>query len=124
VTPDYLRVMGIPLRQGRFFTERDRIGNEPVIAIDEVLATRAFAGREAVGNRLWVQFLGPARVVGVVIRSGQRIGPKLIRFSEDLVGSIPTGMILSRKRRSTGPRPRQSAQRSRRAPYEFQELVA
>ena len=66
VTPGYLRVMSIPLRQGRFFTEQDRIGNEPVIAIDEVLANRAFGGREAVGNRLWVQFLGPARVVGVV----------------------------------------------------------
>ena len=66
VTPGYLRVMGIPLRQGRFFTEQDRIGNEPVIAIDEVLAKRAFGGHEAVGNRLWVQFLGPARVVGVV----------------------------------------------------------
>jgi predicted permease len=66
VTPGYLRVMGIPLRQGRFFTEQDRIGNEPVIAIDEVLAKRAFGGREAVDNRLWVQFLGPVRVVGVV----------------------------------------------------------
>ena len=66
VTPGYLRVMGIPLRQGRFFTEQDRIGNEPVIAIDEVLAKRTFGGRDAVGNRLWVQFLGPARVVGVV----------------------------------------------------------
>jgi predicted permease len=66
VTPGYLGVMGIPLRQGRFFTEQDRIGNEAVIAIDEVLAKRAFGGREAVGNRLWVQFLGPARVVGVV----------------------------------------------------------
>ena len=66
VTPSYLLVMGIPLRQGRFFTEQDRIGNETVVAIDEVLAKQAFGGREAVGNQLWVQFLGPARVVGVV----------------------------------------------------------
>ena len=66
VTPDYLRVMGITLRRGRFFTEQDRSGNEPVIVIDEILAQRAFHGREAVGNRLWLQFLGAARVVGVV----------------------------------------------------------
>jgi len=66
VTPGYLRVMGIPLRQGRFFNEQDRIGSEPVIVIDDVLAKQAFSGRDAVGNRLWVQFLGPARVVGVV----------------------------------------------------------
>ena len=66
VTPDYLRVMGLPLRQGRFFDDRDRIGKEPVVVIDEVMAQRAFRGRDPIGNRLWLQFLGPARVVGVV----------------------------------------------------------
>jgi hypothetical protein len=30
VTPDYLKVMGIVLRQGRFFTDQDRMGNEAV----------------------------------------------------------------------------------------------
>jgi hypothetical protein len=29
VTPDYLKVMGIPLHQGRFFDDRDRMGAEP-----------------------------------------------------------------------------------------------
>jgi predicted permease len=66
VTPGYLRVMGIPLRKGRFFTDQDRIGNEPVVAIDEVMARHAFGGRDAVGQRLWLQFIGPVRVVGVV----------------------------------------------------------
>jgi predicted permease len=66
VTPEYLKVMGIPLRQGRFFEEQDRIGSEPVVVIDEVLAERAFPGRSPVGSQLWVQFLGPAKVVGVV----------------------------------------------------------
>ncbi|HKY05821.1 MAG TPA: ABC transporter permease, partial [Blastocatellia bacterium] len=41
VTPDYLNVMGIPLREGRFFDEHDRLGSEPVIVIDEVLAQHA-----------------------------------------------------------------------------------
>jgi predicted permease len=66
VTPDYLKAMGISLRQGRFFNEHDRIGNEPVVVIDEVMAQRAFRGRDPLGNRLWLQFLGPVRVVGVV----------------------------------------------------------
>jgi predicted permease len=68
VTPDYLKVMGIPLRQGRFFDERDRMGNPPVVVIDEVLAQHAFGGREAVGKRLWIPDLGsdPFKVVGVV----------------------------------------------------------
>ncbi|MFP5261389.1 MAG: ADOP family duplicated permease [Blastocatellia bacterium] len=71
VTPEYLNVMGIPLREGRFFDEHDHMDNEPVVVIDDVLAQRAFGGQEAVGKRLWIQAqpwttVGPARVVGVV----------------------------------------------------------
>jgi predicted permease len=68
VTPDYLKVMGIPLRQGRFFDEHDRIDSEPVVVIDEVFALHAFGGREAVGKRVWMPDMasGPLKVVGVV----------------------------------------------------------
>ncbi len=68
VTPEYLKVMGIPLRQGRFFDDHDRMGNELVIVIDDVLARSAFAGRDPVGKRLWVPNMSsdPVRVVGVV----------------------------------------------------------
>lgn len=68
VTPDYLKVTGIPLRQGRFFDDHDRMGSEPVVVIDDVLARQAFAGGQAVGLRLWVPDMGwgPVRVVGVV----------------------------------------------------------
>jgi putative ABC transport system permease protein len=68
VTPDYLDVMGIPLRQGRFIDDHDRLGTEPVIVIDEVLARHAFPNRDAVGQRLFIQAIGegPIRVVGVV----------------------------------------------------------
>lgn len=68
VTPDYLKVMGIPLREGRFFNVEDRIGRSPVIVIDDVLAQQAFGGQEAVGKRLWIPDMGtgPYQVVGVV----------------------------------------------------------
>jgi predicted permease len=68
VTPDYMKVMGLSLRQGRFINDEDRLGSEPVIVIDDVLAQRAFGGQEAVGKRLWVQYMGPGplKVVGVV----------------------------------------------------------
>ncbi len=68
VTPDYLKVMGIPLRQGRFFDDHDRAGGEPVVVIDEVLARHAFPHQDAVGKRLFIQAMGPAqiRVIGVV----------------------------------------------------------
>jgi len=54
VTPDYLEVMGIPLLKGRFFDDHDRLGNELVVVIDDVLAELAFGKEEPVGKRLWV----------------------------------------------------------------------
>jgi predicted permease len=66
VTPDYLKVMGISLRRGRFFNDHDRIGTEAVIVVDEVLAQHAFGGTDPLGKRLWVQAIGPTKVVGVV----------------------------------------------------------
>ena len=67
VTPDYLKVMGIALRQGRFFNDQDRMGNEPVVVIDEVMARRAFGGQDPIGKRLWTDLVPePLRIVGVV----------------------------------------------------------
>ena len=54
VTPDYLEVMGIPLREGRFFDEHDRMGSKLVIVIDEVMAQHAFGGQDPVGKHLWI----------------------------------------------------------------------
>ncbi len=54
VTPDYLKVMGIPLLKGRFLDEHDRRESELVVVIDDVLAKKAFGEEEAVGKRLWL----------------------------------------------------------------------
>jgi predicted permease len=54
VTPDYLKVMQIPLLKGRFFDEHDRRDSEPVIVIDDALAKKTFGDKEAVGQRLWL----------------------------------------------------------------------
>jgi len=68
VTPQYLKVMGVPLLQGRFFTDQDRIGSPRVIVIDDVLARHAFGASSAVGRRLWIPDMGqdPLQIVGVV----------------------------------------------------------
>ena len=67
VTPDYLEVMGLPLRRGRFFDDRDRLNSEPVIVIDDVLSRQTFGDEDPVGKRLWFQDLGgPVLIVGVV----------------------------------------------------------
>jgi predicted permease len=68
VTPDYLQVMRLPLRRGRFFNANDRLGSPLVVVIDENMARRAFAGEDAVGKLLWIPGMGdsPVQVVGVV----------------------------------------------------------
>ncbi len=70
VSPDYLKVMGISLRQGRFLDDRDALATTPVIVIDEVLAQTAFGTQDAVGKRLWIPEMGYAsnvfEIVGVV----------------------------------------------------------
>ena len=68
VTPEYWKVMGIPLRHGRLFDEHDRLEAEPVVVIDENLALHAFGRQDVTGRQLWVRAFGPApvRIVGVV----------------------------------------------------------
>ncbi|HUI55901.1 MAG TPA: ABC transporter permease [Bryobacteraceae bacterium] len=66
VTPDYLTVMQIPLRKGRFLNARDTLASPPVIVIDEVLARHFFPGQDPVGKQLSLILLGPVQIVGVV----------------------------------------------------------
>jgi hypothetical protein len=67
VTPDYLKVMGIRMLQGRFFDDRDRVGSQSVVVIDDVMGRQAFGGQEPLGKQLWIGMgTDPLRVVGVV----------------------------------------------------------
>ena len=65
-TPDYLKVLQIPLRRGRFFGESDRMGAIPVVVIDDVLAAHLFPDRDPVGQQISMMLIGPVRIVGVV----------------------------------------------------------
>jgi predicted permease len=66
-TPDYLKVMGIPLLQGRFLSARDQINSQSVAVVDEVMAKQAFPGGDPVGRQLWIGIArDPVTVVGVV----------------------------------------------------------
>ena len=71
VSPDYFRVLGVPLLAGRHFTDADDNGAEPVAIVSESLAREVFPGGDAVGGRLsWTDpVLGPPtprRIVGIV----------------------------------------------------------
>jgi predicted permease len=65
-TSQYLRVMGIPLLEGRFFTEHDTLASAPVVVIDEVMAKHLFPGQDAVGKQFSLLIIGPVQIVGVV----------------------------------------------------------
>src|SRR5262249_53305118 len=67
-TPDYFRAMGIPLLQGRFFTERDTAESEQVVIINETLSRRFFPNADPLGRRIAFDGMnGPWHtIVGVV----------------------------------------------------------
>jgi predicted permease len=67
VTPDYFRVMGVPLFAGRWFTEADESGGPPVVVITAETAKRFWKGRDVIGKH--VRFVGEKEwrtIVGVV----------------------------------------------------------
>jgi putative ABC transport system permease protein len=51
-TPDYFSTMAIPLRQGRTFTDADRLGAARVLLISENAARMFFPGGDAIGQRI------------------------------------------------------------------------
>ena len=77
VTPDYLKVMEIPLLNGRFFDEHDRRDSEPVVVIDDVLAKKAFGdtgggGQAPVAARFRKPILYRSRRTGCCAGGGRR----------------------------------------------------
>ncbi len=75
ITPGFFATLGIPLLEGRDFTEADRDGAERVVIVSSTLAQRLFPGQDAVNRRLYwsdgvMKFIGisqePRRIVGVV----------------------------------------------------------
>ena len=72
VTPDYFRVLDIPLLRGRAFTDADRAGAPAVALIDATAAKRLWPGEDAIGQRIryvwnhdWITIVG---IVGNVKR--------------------------------------------------------
>jgi len=68
IAPDYFRVMGVPLREGRFFTNEDTAQSAPEVIVNEELARKQWPGQNPIGKRLRVNERGKPwlTVVGVV----------------------------------------------------------
>jgi putative ABC transport system permease protein len=86
VLPNYFRVMGVPLRQGREFNERDTGEGERVVVISETMARRYWPHGDAVGKRIklgppesepWLTIVG---VVGDVRNTGLDAEPALATY--------------------------------------------
>jgi predicted permease len=67
ITPGYFEAMHISLRRGRYFTDQDRLGTQPVVVIDENLARQYWPNQDPVGQHLRQDSDSPwATIVGVV----------------------------------------------------------
>jgi predicted permease len=66
VDPNYLKVMGIPLLRGRFFSESDNTHSPHVAVIDEAFAAKYFPNQDPIGKRIVDDYVGPTEVVGIV----------------------------------------------------------
>ena len=67
VQEDYLKVMGIPLQRGRFFTAQDNERTQHVVVIDDVFARKFFPDQDPLGKRVILSNKGGmAEIVGVV----------------------------------------------------------
>lgn len=74
VSPGFFAALGVPIIQGRDFTEADRRDSEPVVIISQSVAKRMFGTREALDRGFrWTDpvmkfidvSMGPRRIVGI-----------------------------------------------------------
>ena len=85
VSSEYLNVLNIPLKQGRFFTKFDTARSPRVVVINETMARRYFPNEDPVGQRLNVMF-GETEtreivgVIGDVLHNGLHTEPRAEMF--------------------------------------------
>lgn len=92
VSPDYFRVMRIPLLRGRFFSEQDSPSSPKVALISETLARRYFPNQDPIGRQMKFGFPPNTdvsrEIVGIVgdVRDeslGRKPGPMMyVPFSQ------------------------------------------
>ena len=106
VTPDYFRVMRIPLMRGRLFTPADRDGSPPVLVVGETLARTLFPGEDPIGHRVrigsategpWQTIVG---VVGDVHHKDLTAAPSLQMYMAQ--AQSPSSFLVLTARVATG----------------------
>jgi MacB-like periplasmic core domain len=77
VSPSFFPTLGVPLLAGRGFSSGDRAGSGDVAIVNEAFATRAWPGREAIGEVIYQAsrrdiFDRPLTIVGVARNANYR----------------------------------------------------
>ncbi|MGH9939568.1 MAG: ABC transporter permease [Blastocatellia bacterium] len=105
VSPDYFRTLGIPLLQGRDFTERDNLNAPISVIISQALAGRLWPNQNPLGRRLrfgprlWVTVAG---VVGNVRNVSLSIEPRPMLYL--CAYSLPLPVMTLAARAEADPR--------------------
>ena len=106
VSPGFFRTLGIPLLEGRAFTDADRDGSEYVAVVSASAARKLFGGVDPVGHSfsLGTHLFGPSyprvggRVVGVVqdVRelSLAQAGRPVVYFVHDQFPAAPLSVVM------------------------------
>jgi putative ABC transport system permease protein len=85
VSPGFLKAIGAPLTQGRFFEDRDRPGSQAVAVIDEEFVRRYFKDEHPIGKRITFSsrggqartFIEIVGVVGHTMHEGLDASPRV-----------------------------------------------
>lgn len=99
VTPDYFPAIGIPLIQGRAFTDQDLAQTQRVVIINQSFAKKFWPNESPIGKQL--QIVGndvPAEIIGVVgdvKYSGLERGARFEMYSSYLQSTVrPTTLVI------------------------------
>jgi putative ABC transport system permease protein len=65
---DYFKVLGLPVRRGREFSDADTLSSPPVALVNETMARRYWPNEDPIGQTINLQFYNdqPRQIVGVV----------------------------------------------------------
>ena len=67
VTPGFFATLGVPLKRGRLFTDRDAAGSLEVVILSESMVRKFWPNQDPIGQRLlWGRSGNPKTIVGIV----------------------------------------------------------
>ncbi len=133
MTPGAIAVLGIPLRRGRDFSERDGYDAPFTALINEALARKSFPAQDPIGRTIYCGFdsLRPMKIVGVVgdVRQfgpAESPWPEIIMPYEQHPGPSTSLNILLRTSVAGdalwGPVQRKVRERSAEVPVQFTSM--